>query len=118
MLKKLERSHDKCYGLLIKGPLDKEHYDEITHDIDEHIRQYGQIALLLQIQNVSGYTMNALLGDLEFFFERRNGFSKIAIVAEHAWWSGLVTIEDALTPWDEKYFDVKKIDAAWEWLES
>ena len=87
----------------------------VEPDLEKIENKYGQVKLLI-VLDARGESFSALLKEFVLGIKHWNKIDKIAFVGEKEWWKPLIAVNNVFTKFDEKYFDVSKLEAAWEWL--
>ncbi|UCH52803.1 MAG: STAS/SEC14 domain-containing protein [Pseudomonadota bacterium] len=91
-------------------------YQEFEAAVSAELQRARQIKLLLDLSNMSGFTLDVAWEDIKFTTAHAHDFQRIAVVADTQWrgWTGWLAT--AFTDADIEYFD--DADAAMAWLES
>ena len=86
---KVYNAGDKTFGIKVGSTLTREDYKEIVPEIEQKIKQFGSIKLLMQIDGFKSIEPAALWEELKFDIKHHNDFEQIAIVGDEGWakWS-------------------------------
>jgi universal stress protein A len=112
-------THDEGNTLAIRasGKLNHKDYQAFLPKLEEKIKQYGQISLLLELDNFSGWDTKAAKDDFKFGFKHMGDLDRIAIVGDKAWehWMTMMAKPFMLLG-KVRYFDRERLQEAWDWL--
>ncbi len=118
MFKILSRSRGNVIGIRVDGLLTHADYQKVLPDMEELIRQYGAIRVLLEITGIPSATPRACMDDLEFDATHNKDIERVVVVgnrAMHEWMAKLTGLlfRDA----EVQFFDSADGEKAWEWIE-
>ncbi len=119
MIKVLPESLGALIGLKIKGRLTHEEYAAVVPILENSIKVYGKIRILLDIQGFKGWGLKAALDDMLFAFKNREAVERVAIICEQKSDTWVTLIDQPFTRGSRgkgKYFNVDEYDEAWVWL--
>jgi universal stress protein A len=112
-------THDQESTLAIRasGKLSHEDYQTFLPQLEEKIEQFGQVSLLLELDNFSGWDLKAAKDDFKFAFKHMGDLDRIAIVGDKAWehWMTMMAKPFMLLG-KVRYFDRERLQEAWDWL--
>jgi hypothetical protein len=91
-------------------------YQEFEAAANAQLARAHKVKLLLDLSNMSGFTLDVAWEDIKFTSAHAHDFQRIAVVADTQWrgWTGWLAT--AFTDADIEYFD--SADLALAWLES
>lgn len=75
-------------------------------------------AVVVPGENAS-WGMEAGIADIKWIMKHMDKFNKIAIVADSSVWKWLIKVDSFFAQFvgiDEKFFEVKDTEKAWEWV--
>lgn len=75
----------KFIHLTITGKLEKEDYDIFVPEIDQQIKQYGKVNMLLELIDFHSWTAGAARKDTKFGVRHFNDIERLAIVGDKTW---------------------------------
>lgn len=118
MIAKLERSAADRFGLAVDGRVSVEQFDVFVPEMEDLIRQYGKIKILFVIKSMAGYGFKEFAADIKFAVRHWSDVSKVALVSDMKWMEIGTKIDNLFTRWEERYFPLDELEAAWTWIES
>jgi len=113
---KVYNAGDKTFGIRVGSTLTREDYKEIVPEIEQKIKQFGSIKLLMQIDGFKSIEPAALWEELKFDIKHRNDFEQIAIVGDENWGKWSAKFGEIFFDAHIKYFQPDQVTEAWEWL--
>lgn len=116
MLQKLAQSEGNVVGYAVRGKLREEDYELLDNDIRALTQQYDQLRLLLNLEEMSGYDVNALDEDLRMT-RYLDHFERMALVSDNRLFDWMTSATDAMTGTDVRHFEVGEEQLAWNWLQ-
>ena len=87
----------------------------IDEGIEYMLSKFEKVNLMICI-NAKGESLNAFIKEFQLGVKYWNKINKIAYVADKKHWKTLVAIDNFFAKFKEKYFDIKDMDHAWQWL--
>jgi hypothetical protein len=87
----------------------------IGKGIDSLLTEFEKVNLMICI-NVKRESFGAFVKEFQLGIKNWNTLNKIAFVADKKHWESLVKLDNFFTKFDEKYFDIDDMNAAWNWL--
>jgi hypothetical protein len=108
----------KVIEVHITGKLAKEDYEHFAPIVEELIRDFGKINVLVSMHDFHGWTAGALWEDIKFDLKHFRDIARLAIVGETKWEQGMATFCRPFTTAKIRYFDRKDEAAAKAWIES
>lgn len=108
-------------GTLLKvtarGKLEAKDYDRFSPAVEELIKQYGKLDILLVLDDFHGWTAGALWEDIKFDLKHFGDIRRLAIVGETKWEKGMATFCKPFTRAEIRFFERERLDEARNWLE-
>lgn len=120
MYKIKKRSRKNVIGLKISGKLTATVYGEIVLQLENLIKRYGKIRLLIELDHWEGWEPFASLKEMAFLFRNSFKLERVAIVVDSKSDLRAVLIDRPFSPWfrsHTKYFSKEEKDEAWKWIE-
>lgn len=117
MIRILGRSLDNVIGIECDGTISLEKFEGVLPTIDRALERFERVNLLFLIKNIRGYGIKEFAADIKFAVTHWNSIEKVAIVSDRDWWRAATRLENLLTNWEERYFDMGELEEAWRWLE-
>jgi hypothetical protein len=108
----------KFIHLTITGKLVKEDYDMFVPEIDQKIKLYGKVNMLVELVDFHGWTSGAAWEDTKFGVRHFNDIERLAIVGDKAWEKGMAYFCKVFTLAKVRYFDLSERDKAEAWTRS
>ncbi len=118
MIRKLERSAGKVYGMETEGVIDLEQFEALRPELEALIAKHGKINVLFHVKSMKGYGFKEFVADVKFAIKHWNDIGKVAIVSDKHWWAIGVKIDNLFTRWEERFFEPTELEQAWTWVES
>lgn len=106
----------KILHVQISGKLTKETYQTFVPAIEDTIKEYGKIRILVEMHDFHGWTAGALWEDMKFDFHHWKDIERLAIVGESKWEEGMAVFCRPFTTAKLKYFDHTQLEEAEAWL--
>lgn len=117
MIRIMERSGERTIGLDCDGTISLSRFNEVLPVIEKAVERHGTINMLFVIKNIRGYGFREFAADVSFCLRHWNDIERLAVVSNRDWWKAATSVENLLTPWEERYFDLHELDSAWRWIE-
>ena len=114
------RSTKNIIGLKLSGKLTGEEYAELIPILEQRIKEYGKIRLLIELDHWEGWGPYASLKDFVFVLKNSFKIERIAFLIKSKIDKQSILIDQPFTPWfghQTKYFSSKEEDVAWRWVE-
>ncbi len=102
----------------VTGKLTKESYQEFVPAVDEQIKEHGKLRILFVMLEFHGWTAGAMCEDLKFDLKHWKDIERLAIVGDKKWEKGMATFCKPFTKAQIRYFDIRQLEDARQWLES
>ena len=99
------------------GKLSHEDYQAFLPSLEEILDQHEKISMLIELDEFTGWDLDAIKDDFKLGIKHYNDFERIAIVGDKAWehWMTLMAKPFMLGA-AVRYFDRERLQAAWDWL--
>jgi hypothetical protein len=117
MIKKLERSSGKVYGVEVSGTLTVEEYREYEPEIEAIIEKEGNINVLVIVKDLPSVGIREVIEDFRFAMKHWGDWNRIAIVGEMKALNIVAKIENLFIKGQERYYDISQLEEAWKWVE-
>lgn len=98
----------KFISMKVTGKLGKEDYAFFVPEIEQQIKQYGKVNMLLELENFHGWTAGAAWEDTKFGIRHFNDIDRLAIVGDKSWEKGMAIFAKAFTLAKVRYFDTNE----------
>ncbi|HUE17072.1 MAG TPA: STAS/SEC14 domain-containing protein [Planctomycetaceae bacterium] len=102
----------------VTGKLTKESYQEFVPAVDEQIKEHGKLRILFVMVDFHGWTASAMWEDLKFDLKHWKDIERLAIVGDKKWEKGMAAFCKPFTKAQIRYFDIRQLEDARQWLES
>lgn len=108
-------------GILVlkpEGPLEATDFATVAGQVDAYLEQHGTLrGVLIRAKSFPGWKdLGALLAHLKFVKEHHQRIEKVAVVADGAFANIMPHIGSHFIHAQVQHFDLKREDAAWDWL--
>ena len=118
MFKILSRSSGNVVGIRAEGLLTHADYQKVLPELEQLIKDYGAIRVLMEITGIPTATPHALFDELKFDMTHNKQIERVAITGDssiHEWMTKMTSL---LFPKSEiQFFDMSEADKAWDWIE-
>lgn len=114
------RTKKNIIGLTFSGKLGREEYEELVPILEDKIREFGKIRLLIELDHWEGWGPQAAFKDFLFVIKNSFRIERIAFILSSKSDKQVILIDHPFTPLfghNTRYFSDKEKDAAWEWVE-
>ena len=106
----------KIVTLRIKEKLTTEDYNEFVPMIEGMMESNSKIRLLVELHDFEGWTAGALWEDSKFAARHFNDIERLAVVGDKRWEKGVTMFIKPFTSAEVRYFDIKTVDEARQWI--
>ncbi len=106
----------KLVEVRASGKLSKQDYEHFVPIMERLIGEQGKIRVLFEMHDFHGWEAGALWEDIKFDMKHFRDIERLALVGESKWEQGMSVFCKPFTTATIRYFDVKDIDAAREWI--
>jgi hypothetical protein len=118
MFEQMENVPGSIVGLKMDGEVTEKDLEKISSILDEAIKKYGTISLLLIVEHYESYFSSAsLYEDLKFAHLYSSNIERMAVVGDRKWKSTWVALFGLFSGFSAHYFDKTEINEAWNWLQ-
>ena len=117
MFKLIEGLPADVLAIEASGQITHQDYRDILIPKAESQMANGPIKMLYVIKpDFTGFDLQSLWDDSAFGFNHWRGFSRIALVTDHAWMEGMVTMFTPFFPEEVRLFRLAQLSAAKDWI--
>lgn len=113
-----ESPEGKIVTLRIKEKLRKKDYDEFVPMLEGLMGKGATVRILVELHDFKGWTAGALWEDTKFAARHFSDIDRLAVVGETKWEKGVTVFIKPFTKAQVRYFDMKEIDSARQWVRS
>ena len=104
-------------GLKILGKIQDEDIQKMIAVCDEKLQNFERIAIYVEVVEMGGISIEALINDLKYALPNLKKFSKKAVVSESKWHEPLAKISDKLFSSIEiRHFTPEEQEIAKKWV--
>ncbi|MDG5786798.1 STAS/SEC14 domain-containing protein [Evansella sp. AB-P1] len=111
------KNKEAIMEVIVNGKITTEDIEEFEMIFKEKKENYGKINLLMEVHEIQGYSMNAVMEDLKFSANHWKEFNKIAVITDKKWIGLGSKISNILPGVEVKHFDFDEKEKALYWLE-
>jgi hypothetical protein len=97
----------------VHGRLSLEDFKEIEQNISDELREYPRVDLLVDLANMSGFSIDVALEDIRFNREHARDFRRIAVVTSDQWMTWLSWLSGRFTDADVQAFPDEASALSW-----
>jgi len=119
MIKKLSQSNGNNLAYEVAGKVSLEDEQAWIESLNEDINKYDKFNVMVILGENASWGMDAGIADIKWIMKHMDKFNKIAMVADSTVWKWLIKVDSFFAKFvdiDEKFFEVKDTDKAWEWV--
>lgn len=117
MLQFLSVVDDNTIAIRASGKLTHEDYQSFLPKLEEKIKTLGKASILLELDNFSGWELQAAKDDFSFGMKHLDDIERFAVVGDKAWERWMVLMaKPFLSAKKLRYFDHESLQVAWDWL--
>lgn len=119
MIKQLPQSNRNNLAYEITGKVTVEDEKAWITDLDILADKFGKFNVMIVLGENASWGMEAGIADIKWIMKHMDKFNKIAIVADSSVWKWLIKVDSFFAQFvgiDEKFFEVKDTEKAWEWV--
>lgn len=112
----MEKSNGNVLGVKAIGDIRKSDYNQLTPMCERIINEFGDMRMLLDMQDFRFEEPSAWRSDLHFGREFHNRIERVAIVGDKRWEAWLTDFCAPFYAREAKFFHSDDRDLAWDWL--
>jgi len=110
-----DSTDDNFIEAKITGKLTEKDYEIVIPELERRIEEYGNLRLLIILEDFQGWTAGALWEDIKFDFKHFHDFDKIALVGDRNWEKTATLFLKPFTGAELSYFTMEDLDEARNW---
>lgn len=117
MLQFIPVSDGNALAVRASGKLTHKDYQQFLPQLEEQIKELDSVCLLLELDDFSGWDLDAAKDDFKFGMAHLDKFERIAMVGDKTWehWMAFMA-KPFLLSGEVRYFDRENLQVAWDWL--
>ncbi|WP_160720455.1 STAS/SEC14 domain-containing protein [Isachenkonia alkalipeptolytica] len=104
--------------LEISEKIRKEDYEKIRPALEDKVDKFGEVNILIRMQEFPNFTLGALLEDLKLAVKNYSHMSKVAIVGNDDKLKHTTKLDKVFPGVEMKTFENRELDDAWHWLKT
>jgi len=116
MLQPLPVNEPNIFAFKASGKLTDADYQAFIPMLENMIKRYGKISLLMELENFKGWDNKALWDDFKIGAKHDHDIERIAIIGEKNWQQWMSWLADLATEGEVRYFKRDDLYDAWDWL--
>ena len=99
------------------GKLTHEDYQEFLPKLEAQIEKLGKVTILLELDDFSGWDLDAMKDDFNFAISHINQIERFAVVGDKDWERWMIAMVKPFIPSSmAHYFNRENLQEAWDWL--
>lgn len=115
MLQFIPVTEGNTIAIRASGKLTHEDYQDFLPQLEAEIQRQGQVSVLFELDNFSGWTLDAAKDDFKFGLQSREALERIAIVGDKSWERWMTLMMKPFVPSDKvAYFQRSSLQVAWD----
>lgn len=115
MIKILERSHDDVFGFEMSEDVSLDDIRRAEVGLNEAIEKYGKISWLVVMKTFKYTSLRAMYEDMMWLLKHLKHFDRMVVVGDKTWQELMIKADSLF--FGEKYFDISRLDEAWDYVE-
>lgn len=113
-----DQSSGNIIGLSVSEKLTGDDYETLIPILEKAIDEYGKIRLFWNMDDFSGWNLNAALKDLKFDATHAQDIERLALVENKPWQKWMLTLSELFGYENVKYFEQSQFLDAWAWIQA
>jgi hypothetical protein len=114
MITPLSTNYPDVVAVRATGTLNHNDYEEFRREIENKIRQFGKVRVLMELEDFHGWDLQSAWDDLKLGFQHFNQIEACALVGDRSWENWMIKLAKPF--FRVQYFDRLQRDEAWQWL--
>jgi hypothetical protein len=102
----------------VDGKLEQKDYQQFVPLVESLIKRGGELAMVVHITNLAGFTPSALWEDLKFDAKHYSDISRLALVAETDARKWLASLSKPFTKAEVAFYREDQIEQARQWAKA
>lgn len=116
MIRQMPVQEQNIVAFRVSGRLSHADYQAFLPQLEDLMKQYGPLSILLELVDFRGWDLAAAWDDFRFAVAHPNDFQRIAIVGESALQRWMTLMAKPFTSAKIRYFAQGETSEAWNWL--
>jgi hypothetical protein len=108
--------HDRLLVVRLSGKLHKSDYQHFIPIVEQSVKEYGQVRMLVEMHNFHGWDAGALWEDVKFDAKHFNHIERLALVGESKWEQLMSAFCAPFTTAKIRYFAMEQLAEARAWI--
>ncbi len=108
---------NKVLTIHLTGKLQKKDYSEFLPGVEEAIKEFGKVRILVDMHDFHGWSLGAIWEDLKFDVKHFRHIERLAMVGEKKWEKWMATFCRPFTSAEIRYFGQDQMEEARIWIE-
>ena len=113
---RLPASEGSVLGYRVVGKLQETDYQTLAMGLDEALRSTSTVNLLLQLDELEGIKLGALLADWRFGRKYHEKVHRLAIVGSKRWEQWVTKLSSPFYAVEARFFNADDVERAWHWV--
>ncbi len=118
MLQFIPVHEENTFAIRASGKLTHADYQAFLPELEQLISRYEKVSLFIELDNFSGWELEAAKDDFQFGLKHGADFEKIAIVGEKAWHQWMTMMAKPFMDGEVRYFSRDELQQGWDWVRS
>jgi hypothetical protein len=112
----LEFTQNNLIAFEVTGKIEKKDYEKLKAILEKTEREYVDLRLFIELSDLKGMTLPALMEDIKTYFKHIRKVKKVAIVGRNGVDQELTRITDFFISANARYFTKKEYEKAKNWI--
>lgn len=119
MIDMVSLDSDSVIGCVINGKINSDDIEKISTEIEKRLNTHDKLRVYVEVKDLGGISLDALLKDLKMGFKHYNNFVKKAVVTDKEWMKKIApAVNKIFTNIDVKCFSFEDKDKARKWVQA
>ncbi len=113
----ISKTHSNVISIeLTNEKVTQEHIKKIDDTIAELHKKTDNLHFIVLVTPHTKISLDGILEVLKMAIKDRKFIRKVAIVGDSQLLKVGIAMDNAVLPWQEKYFDIDNLNDAWQWV--
>jgi hypothetical protein len=105
-----------AFEIVVRGRLEQKDYEHLVPLVEKRIEQHGAVSLLVHVEEMRGWSPEALWTDLKFDVKHYSHVRRLGLVADSQSKRWLATLSKPFTRAEVEIFTNNNVEEARDWV--